>query len=123
MATEQTIDVTVRLDRDVKEKGEAFFKGLGVNFSAAVNALVLQAVQGQIPFDLDDEDDDEPRGNAYTYSAELAEQWAREDPLFSVETYKQDPYFDKEEQAFLRRRAKCMEEGIECGFHELIDTE
>jgi antitoxin component of RelBE/YafQ-DinJ toxin-antitoxin module len=119
MASDQTVDVTVRLDRDVKERGEAFFRSFGVNFSAAVNALVQQAVQGSIPFVIDGE----PKGCTYAYKAELAEQWAAEDPLFCKETYRQDPYFDKKEQAFLRLHAKGMDNGANCCIHELIDAE
>ena len=55
MANGQTINVTVELDRGVKESGEALFRDLGVNFSVAVNTLVQQAVvRGQI------EDEQEP---------------------------------------------------------------
>jgi len=56
---------------------------------------------------MDDSDDASP----YVYSEELAEQWAREDPDFHKETYKQDPYFDKEEQAELRRAMAEVEAG------------
>jgi len=119
MVPDQTIDVTVRLDKDVKERGEAFFSSFGVNFSAAVNTLVQQAVQGSIPFVVDGG----YKGSAYAYKAELAEQWAAEDPLFCKETYKQDPYFDKKEQAFLRLRAKNMDEGANCRIRELVDAE
>jgi len=55
----------------------------------------------------DDSDDASP----YVYSEELAEQWAREDPDFHKETYKQDPYYDKEEQAELRRAMADVEAG------------
>jgi hypothetical protein len=45
------------------------------------------------------------------YSEEKARQWAAEDPQFCKETYKQDPYFTKEEQAELRRRRAGYEAG------------
>jgi antitoxin component of RelBE/YafQ-DinJ toxin-antitoxin module len=114
MATDQAIDVTVRLDRDVKEKGEVLCQSLGVSFSVAVNALVREAVLGKIPL---------TAAGAYTFDADLAEKWAAEAPSFCRETYEQDPYFDKNEQAELRRRAQDMDNGLSCRCHELIDTE
>lgn len=45
------------------------------------------------------------------YSRELARQWAAEDPNFHEETYRQDPYYDKEEQAELRRRIEEVRSG------------
>jgi hypothetical protein len=45
------------------------------------------------------------------YSAERAEQWAAEDPLFCKETYRQDSYFTKENQAKLRSADAQMAAG------------
>lgn len=51
----ETINVTIRLDRDVKENAERMFNGLGMNFSTAINIYVRQALrQGRIPFDIYD---------------------------------------------------------------------
>jgi len=52
MAENQTVDVTIRLDRDLKENGEVFFHRLGMSFSTAVNAFVSYSLeQGKVPFD------------------------------------------------------------------------
>jgi DNA-damage-inducible protein J len=52
VADNQTIDVTVRLDKDLKENGEVFFRGLGMSFSTAVNAFVSYSLKhGKLPFD------------------------------------------------------------------------
>jgi DNA-damage-inducible protein J len=49
------INVTVRLDRDVKENAEILFSELGMNFSTAVNVFVRQSLrQGKIPFEIYD---------------------------------------------------------------------
>jgi hypothetical protein len=114
MATDQAIEMTVRLDSDVKEKGEALCRRLGVSFSVAVNALVREAVLGKITL---------AAPGPYAYDAALAEVWAAEDALFCWEAYERDPYFDKDEQAALRRRAQDMDEGINCGIREPMDAE
>jgi U3 small nucleolar ribonucleoprotein component len=45
------------------------------------------------------------------YSEASAELWAKEDALFSKEIYEQDPYFDKDNQAELRRRIEGIRKG------------
>jgi len=55
----------------------------------------------------DDDDDDYP----IPYSEEKAQQWAKEDPDFHIETYRQDPCFDKEAQAELRRAMASVKAG------------
>jgi len=51
----QTINVTIRLDREVKEKAESMFGEFGMNLSTAVNIFVRQALrQGKIPFEIND---------------------------------------------------------------------
>jgi len=65
--------------------------------------------------------DDEPRRHVRTadddldypipYSEEKARQWASEDPEFCIETYKQDSYFTKDNQAKLR----CAMAAIKAG--------
>ena len=50
-----TINVTVRLDRDVKENAEKMFYELGMNLSTAFNIFARQALrQGKIPFEIYD---------------------------------------------------------------------
>jgi DNA-damage-inducible protein J len=51
----ETINVTVRLDRDIKEQAETMFNGFGMNLSTAVNIFVRQSLrQGKIPFEISD---------------------------------------------------------------------
>ena len=51
----ETINVTIRLDRDVKEQAERMFDGFGMNLSTAFNIFVRQSLrQGRIPFDIYD---------------------------------------------------------------------
>ena len=51
----ETINVTVRLDRDVKENAERMFSDFGMNLSTAFNIFVRQALrQGKIPFEIND---------------------------------------------------------------------
>lgn len=55
MAARQTINVTIRLDRDVKENAEKLFDNLGMNLSTAFNVFARQALrQGKIPFEIYD---------------------------------------------------------------------
>ena len=50
-----TINVTIQLDRDVKENAERMFSGLGMNLSTAFNIFARQALrQGKIPFEVYD---------------------------------------------------------------------
>ena len=43
--------INIRMDDDLKEKGEKLFNSLGMNFTTAVNIFVSQAVrEGGIPF-------------------------------------------------------------------------
>ena len=51
----ETINVTIRLDKDVKENAERMFKDLGMNLSTAFNIFARQALrQGKIPFEIHD---------------------------------------------------------------------
>ena len=51
----QTINVTVRLDREIKENAEKLFSGFGMNLSTAFNIFARQALrQGKIPFEIYD---------------------------------------------------------------------
>ncbi|MDR1921879.1 MAG: type II toxin-antitoxin system RelB/DinJ family antitoxin [Candidatus Adiutrix sp.] len=50
-----TINVTIRLDRKVKENAERLFDELGMNMSTAFNIFARQALrQGKIPFEIYD---------------------------------------------------------------------
>lgn len=51
----ETINVTIRLDKDVKESAERMFNDFGMNLSTAFNIFVRQALrQGRIPFEIYD---------------------------------------------------------------------
>ena len=50
-----TINVTIRLDREIKERAEQMFSDFGMNLSTAFNIFVRQALrQGKIPFEIND---------------------------------------------------------------------
>ena len=50
-----TINVTIRLDRDIKEQAEKMFNDFGMNLSTALNIFVRQALrEGKIPFEIYD---------------------------------------------------------------------
>lgn len=45
--------LNIRIDDNLKEQGEKLFNSLGINFTAAVNMFVTQAVrEGGIPFQI-----------------------------------------------------------------------
>jgi DNA-damage-inducible protein J len=51
----ETINVTIRLDKDVKENAEKLFHDFGMNLSTAFNIFARQALrQGKIPFEIYD---------------------------------------------------------------------
>lgn len=50
-----TINVTIRLDREVKENVEKLFGEFGMNLSTAFNVFARQSLrQGKIPFEIYD---------------------------------------------------------------------
>ena len=50
-----TINVTIRLDREIKEQAERLFNDFGMNLSTAFNIFARQSLrQGKIPFDIYD---------------------------------------------------------------------
>jgi len=50
-----TINVTIRLDREVKEQAERMFSDFGMNLSTAFNIFARQSLrQGRIPFEIYD---------------------------------------------------------------------
>jgi len=90
MTQNQTINVTIELDRNVKESGEALFRSLGMNWSTAVSAFVSYSVKrGKIPFEVD-----ETAPPGFEYSAELEAQ---------------DPFFNRATQAEILRRIRDVE--------------
>jgi DNA-damage-inducible protein J len=51
----ETINVTIRLDREVKKNAEKLFDDFGMNLSTAFNVFLRQALrQGRIPFEIYD---------------------------------------------------------------------
>ena len=83
-------DLTVSIDKDLKESGEALLRNLGVSWSAAFSAFVSYSVkQGRIPFEINGS---EPEG--FEYSAELEAQ---------------DPFFNRATQAEIVRRIRDVE--------------
>ena len=51
----ETINVTIRLDREIKEQAEVMFNDFGMNLSTAFNIFVRQSLrQGRIPFEIYD---------------------------------------------------------------------
>ena len=51
----ETVNVTIRLDREIKEQAEILFNDLGMNLSTAINIFTRQALrQGRIPFEIYD---------------------------------------------------------------------
>jgi len=51
----ETINVTIRLDRDIKENAEKMFSDFGMNLSTAFNIFARQSLrQGKIPFEIFD---------------------------------------------------------------------
>jgi DNA-damage-inducible protein J len=56
IAMSETINVTIRLDREIKENAEKLFDDFGMNLSTAFNVFVRQALrQGKIPFEIYDD--------------------------------------------------------------------
>ena len=50
-----TVNLNIRIDRDLKERAEAFFADLGLNMTTAFNIFVRQSLkQGKIPFEIFD---------------------------------------------------------------------
>jgi len=48
-----TINLSIRMDRELKEQAESLFSELGMNMTTAFNIFVRQSVrQGKIPFEI-----------------------------------------------------------------------
>ena len=51
----ETVNVTIQLDRDIKEQAERMFSDFGMNLSTAINIFARQSLrQGKIPFEIYD---------------------------------------------------------------------
>lgn len=49
----ETTNLTIRIDKELKEKAEQLFSELGMNMTTAFNIFIRQAVrQGKIPFEI-----------------------------------------------------------------------
>jgi DNA-damage-inducible protein J len=52
MATD-TVNLSIRMEKDLKEQAESLFSELGMNMTTALNIFVRQSVrQGKIPFEI-----------------------------------------------------------------------
>ena len=51
----ETVNVTIRLDREIKEQAERMFNDFGMNLYTAFNIFARQSLrQGKIPFEIYD---------------------------------------------------------------------
>jgi DNA-damage-inducible protein J len=49
----ETINLSIRMDKELKEQAENLFSELGMNMTTALNIFVRQSVrQGKIPFEI-----------------------------------------------------------------------
>jgi len=49
----ETVNISIRLDRELKEEAEVLFSELGMNMTTAFNIFIRQSVrQGKIPFEI-----------------------------------------------------------------------
>ena len=73
----QTVDLTVTLDKDLAASGEALFNRLGMNFSMAFSAFIYQSVKkGNLPFETDGSSKLRPYANGREYRAEMLQRLA-----------------------------------------------
>jgi len=48
-----TVNLSIRMDRNLKEQADSLFSELGMNMTTALNVFVRQSVrQGKIPFEI-----------------------------------------------------------------------
>jgi len=51
----ETINITIRMDKEVKEQAEKMFNDFGINLTTAFNIFARQSLrQGKIPFEIYD---------------------------------------------------------------------
>lgn len=59
------INVTIRIDDQLKEQADQLFDDLGLSFTTAINVFVKQSLrEGRIPFEITTT----PRGSAFDHS-------------------------------------------------------
>ena len=47
------VNITIRMDDDLKKQADALFEELGMSFTTAINVFVRQAIrEGRIPFEV-----------------------------------------------------------------------
>ena len=47
------VNITIRMDDDLKKQADALFEELGMSFTTAINVFVRQAIrEGRIPFEI-----------------------------------------------------------------------
>ena len=47
------VNITIRMDEDLKREADALFDEMGMSFTTAINVFVRQALrEGRIPFDV-----------------------------------------------------------------------
>ncbi len=52
----QTTTISLRVDKDIKDKADSLFNELGLSLSAAINIFLRQSVRRQkIPFEIENE--------------------------------------------------------------------
>jgi len=53
MSSQTTTNLSIRMDKELKEQAEILFSELGMNMTTAMNVFVRQSVrQGKIPFEI-----------------------------------------------------------------------
>jgi len=53
MSSQTTTNLSIRMDKELKEQAENLFSELGMNMTTAMNVFVRQSVrQGKIPFEI-----------------------------------------------------------------------
>ena len=53
MSSQSTINLSIRMDRELKEQADSLFSELGMNMTTAMTVFVRQSVrQGKIPFEI-----------------------------------------------------------------------
>ena len=53
MSSQTTTNLSIRMDKELKEQAENLFSELGMNMTTALNVFVRQSVrQGKIPFEI-----------------------------------------------------------------------
>jgi DNA-damage-inducible protein J len=51
----ENVNITIRLDRNIKEQAEDMFNSFGMNMSTAINVFIRQALRlGKMPFSISD---------------------------------------------------------------------